>query len=740
VRNGFPAILGRFVLACAAGCAGSDPVAVPGPAPGAVAGFPSFVSDPEPFLRDIRPAGADDLPSAVPAVARAVRFSPGRDGGPPTLVIAGPAGGPDRVVIPVPGANGEPALHPDGRRIAFAADVSRGRNTEVFLVRDDGTDIERLTRYDGFDGAPRFSADGRRLCWMTSRWGGAPLLASAELVVGDGPSPGRPEICAEDARQHVEALAGGDMEGRLAGSFGGQMAASYVAGRFRRAGLVPGGDDGSFFQAIDFVGEVRPGPGNALAVRVGDESIEARLDEDYRPLRITRSGTVEADAVAVGFGIVLPGSVEDDYAGWDVAGRAAVALDGAPDGWGEKHPDHRPLASVGRKAAAAAEKKASALLVVGDLRKDPGGGGGDAALLPVVRVSRSFWDRILEKAGKRDVKIRVTLKTDMVVVRRRTSNVVGIWPGDAAGAVVVGAHYDHLGFGLPGASLAGVTDRIHPGADDNASGVAALLEIAQAVAAEGRPFRRSIVFVAFAGEEIGFLGSGRYVDRPARPMDETAAMINLDMVGRAKTGGLSVQGVGTSPLWEAFARRLQEEAPVKVSIRRSGLSASDHSLFYAKRVPVLFFFTGMHKEYHRPTDTADRVDAEGLAEVARWARAAAELAASTPERPLFVETKPPAETSGRGGKRASLGIFPDFFADADGVRVAGVIPGGPAERAGFKADDVIVRIGDVAIREPDDLLRVLGERKPDEEVEVTVMRQGRTETLRVRLGKPQTDP
>jgi hypothetical protein len=648
-------------------------------------------------------------------------------------VIVDPSGA-ERPVLAVPEASGEPVLHPDGRRIVFAANVARGSNTDLFLVQEDGTDLVRLTRHEAFDGAPRFAADGERLVWTTARWGGVLKAISARLAVGDPPD-GLPEICAADARRHVETLAGDDMEGRLAGSLGGQMAASYIAGRFRRAGLRPGGDAGSYFQDIEFVRAIRPGPGNALTVRIGDESVEARLDEDFRPLRFTKNGAVEADTVAVGYGLVIPGGAEDDYAGWGATGRVAVALDGAPAGWGEKHPDHRPAASIARKAVVAAEKQAAALLVVGDLRKEIGGGGAATAPLPVVRLSRSFWERILQKAGKRDVTIRVSLRTDMVAVRERTVNVVGMWPGETDETVVVGAHHDHLGYGMPGVSLGGVTDRIHPGADDNASGVAGLLEIAQAVAAEGRRFRRALVFAAFAGEELGFVGSGHYVARPARPLDTTVAMINLDMIGRAASGGLTVQGVGTSPVWEPFVTRLQKEAPVPISVRRSGLSGSDHSPFCAKRIPVLFFFTGMHKEYHRTSDTADRVDADGLAGVARWARAAAEHAATVQERPPFVDVKPPA-ASGRGAARAHLGIVPDYTAESGGVRVVGVLPGGPAERAGMRVDDVLVRIDDVVLREVDDLLRFLAERTPDEEVEVSVFRNGKPEPMRVRLAKP----
>ncbi len=690
---------------------------------------------PEPFLRRVRPAEGSAGPVPGPAGAaarRLVRLHPAEGGFPSQIRMADGAGGGDGILTRFPGVEGEPVLHPDGRSVVFAARTGLHDNTELFLVHDDGTGLVRLTRHGASDVEPRFDAEGH-LLWTTTRWGVPPRRATADLALTEAPE-GQAGICAEDARRHVYALAAEEMEGRLAGTLGDALAESYVAGCFRRFGLQPGGDEGTWFQRVEFTAEMRLGTGNALSVRIGSDLLEARLGEDFQPVRFTKNAEVKAEAVATGFGIVLPDGSEDDYAGWQVGGRVAVALDGSPEGWGKTHRAHRESAGIRGKAEAAAKKGATALLVIGDIRRDAvgRGGAGETARVPVVRVAKAFWDRVLATAGRRDVPLDVSLRTEVVAERRWTANVVGLWPGETGEAVVIGAHLDHLGFGLPGASLGGVLDRVHPGADDNASGVAGLLEVAQAVAATGRPLRRTVVFVGFAGEELGFLGSSRYVARPAVPIERTAAMVNLDMVGRAGTGGLQLQGTGTSPLWEALETRLREQASVKVSFRRSGLSASDHSPFYAQHVPVLFFFTGLHKEYHRTSDTADRLDAEGLAEVARWACEAVTRAASVPERPVFVETKPPPAP--RGGKRAVLGIVPDFFSGEPGLRIVSVVPGGPADRAGLRAEDRVVRLGSEPVGEPDDLLRALASHRPDEEVDVEVRRSGEVVTAKVRLG------
>jgi hypothetical protein len=316
--------------------------------------------------------------------------------------------------------------------VVFAAETGPKRNVDIFVINADGTDMVRLTRHEAVDEEPCFSADGRRMFWSSSRWDGRPRLTGA-VVLDEGPFTGSSDITAGDVRHHIETLASGDMEGRMAGSLGGEMATSYIAGCFRRFGLRPAGDDGTWFQGIDFVCEIRAGADNALSVRVGEETLDAKPGVDFKPFRFTKNGAVEADAVAVGYGIVLPGGREDDYAGWEVAGRAAVALDGAPREWEKTHPDQKSQASVRRKAAAAAEKKAAALLIIGDLSKDTGdrGPAGETAALPAARVSRDFWDRVIAKAGKADVLIRVSLKTDMVPVRRWTCNVVGVWPGSS---------------------------------------------------------------------------------------------------------------------------------------------------------------------------------------------------------------------------------------------------------------------------------------------------------------------
>jgi hypothetical protein len=328
----------------------------------------------------------------------------------------------------------------------------------------------------------------------------------------------------------------------------------------------------------------------------------------------------------------------------------------------------------------------------------------------------------------------------------RTANVLGLLPGadPAAGCVVVGAHYDHLGFGGD-TSLAPGRHEVHPGADDNASGVAALLAVARAMAADPAP-RRTVLFAAFSGEELGLLGSSHLVKAPPRacPVEATQLMVNLDMVGRAQGGRVYVEGADTAQGGRGRVEALAKappSLPLTLAFGGDGYGPSDHTSFYAKGVPVVFLFTGAHADYHRPSDTADKVNPEGLAAVAKLAYRVADAAAETPERYAVVRTPPPPGSQARAGERsqgygAYLGSIPDFEERKDpGVLVSAVRPGSPAEQAGIKGGDVIVRVGATRIVSLQDLTYALRAHRPGDVVEVAWQRAGRLETALVKLGE-----
>ncbi|HSD27223.1 MAG TPA: M20/M25/M40 family metallo-hydrolase, partial [Vicinamibacteria bacterium] len=327
---------------------------------------------------------------------------------------------------------------------------------------------------------------------------------------------------------------------------------------------------------------------------------------------------------------------------------------------------------------------------------------------------------------------------DLTPRRSETRNVVGLLgPADPAGeAIVMGAHYDHLGLGMTGSLDPQPDGKIHHGADDNASGVAGLLEMARRLQARPAPPRRSILFVAFGAEEEGALGSSHFVKTPPRALDRIVGMFNMDMIGRLRGDALDVHGVGTSPAWKPLLEESNRNAGLKLRFHEGGFGPSDHSPFYAAGKPVLFVFTGSHADYHRPSDTAEKIDAAGILRVADLLEPVVSGVADAPATLAFTRVKAEQE-QGAGaarGFRVWVGGVPDYSEEGVGVKFSGVTPGSPAEKAGITGGDVLVRFGAKEIRNIYDYTYALGERKPGDKVTVVVRRAGQDVTLELTLG------
>jgi hypothetical protein len=331
------------------------------------------------------------------------------------------------------------------------------------------------------------------------------------------------------------------------------------------------------------------------------------------------------------------------------------------------------------------------------------------------------------KPASRPLEAAVEWTIGLEKERTRLRNVVGLLPGrDPHRAVVLGAHYDHLGLGGP-SSLAPDVREPHNGADDNASGTAALLGLAQHFGRQPQP-AHSLVFIAFSGEELGLAGSAHHVKQPLYPPEATTAMLNLDMVGRLRDRRLLVFGTDTAEQFPGLLQAVNGEGPkFDLRMKGDGYGPSDQMSFFKKNVPVLHFFTGPHSEYHRPADDAELLNYEGLSDVAGYV---ADLAVQVMEQPLtFVGATAPAPSGdggGGGGFRSYLGTVPDYGQDEnlEGVLLSGVRAGSPAERAGLRGGDIIVQIDATAIRNIQDFVFVLRTRKPGDEVQVTVLRDG----------------
>ena len=576
------------------------------------------------------------------------------------------------------------------------------------------------------------------------------LLALASVLRAEGPVEAAATITAPELKKHVEFLADDAREGRGTGSAGERAAAEYMIAAFRAAGLEGGGEDGSFLQPFEVPGDARLEGTPALQVQVGSWWRDLAIDKEARPFGFSGTGALEAPLVFAGYGVVDPARGYDDYAGLDVKGKAVLILRHQP------RPDEgaRENAFFVTKARLARERGAAALLVVNDTlhQRDDGlapFGGAEDAGLPAFHVTRKVASSLFQLAGldlaaiqrgideglrpaSRELpgRVKLAVKVERQLLRPRNviARLAGSDPALAHEVVVIGAHYDHLGRGHTGQSLApGAKDEIHNGADDNASGTAGILELAQAMAA-ARP-KRTVYFVGFSGEEMGLLGSEYFVKHPPIDLKRVVAMINLDMIGRLAKERLEVGGVGSSPGFTELVKRVCEPEGFQLKLTRSGFGPSDHASFYGAGVPVLFFFTGLHGDYHRPSDDPPTVDAEGMQRVARAAFACALELANAPERPAYVAPPP------RGGRnRPRLGVMLDQEREADGAGVREVVAGGPAATAGVQDGDVIVSLGGRRIDHSEDLLEALGEHKPGDEVEVVVLRGQEQVTLTVKLG------
>jgi hypothetical protein len=386
------------------------------------------------------------------------------------------------------------------------------------------------------------------------------------------------------------------------------------------------------------------------------------------------------------------------------------------------------------------------------------GGSRSGKSLPVFSVSQAACNQLLQAAlGKSLAQIESEIdvagkpqsapltgwkavgQASLQPVKVGIKNVIGVLPGEgplAEETVVIGAHYDHVGFGGEGSLAPGSTE-IHNGADDNASGTAALMELARRFGERSEKLPRRLVFIAFTGEERGLLGSAEYVREPLYPIDGTVAMINMDMVGRLVDNKLTVFGTGTSPVWNEWLDRFSGDVGLDLSRKPEGMGPSDHSSFYSAKIPVLHLFSGTHSDYHRPTDDWEKLNYQGMTNVVDLVDKLVVAAATTPERPAYLEVQGRASME-RDGSRPYFGSIPDFSADAEGYAIQGVAPGSPAAKAGLQGRDVIVRLGGHRIAGLDDFDLALRKFTAGQQIEVVVLRGGDEVKLTVTLATPRS--
>ncbi|HEX8289628.1 MAG TPA: M20/M25/M40 family metallo-hydrolase [Pyrinomonadaceae bacterium] len=655
-----------------------------------------------------------------------------------------------------------------------------------------------------------------------------------------------PSETENNLRKHVSYLASDTLGGRRTGETGATSAAGYVANMFAqyklKAGvsqIVNGKTRTNFLQSFPYVSGVELGNDNFLRIIPENPQNENKMElgVNWTPIGFSTNGYISpAPLVFAGYGISAKDLNYDDYAGLDVKDKVVLVFAGTPDS-GNPHSSFSRF-NLHAKAKIAQEKGAKALLIISSqtnftedklaqLKYDQTIG---ETAIPAAAIMRSHAAELLgtkdenelaeiEKqiaksknaagnsqlksgnAQKGIVQLQVNLKKKQTA---EAYNVVGILEGNdpvlKSEAIVVGAHYDHLGRGGQG-SLAVNSTQIHYGADDNASGVAAMLELARQFA-EAKNNKRTLIFIAFGGEEEGLLGSKAYINNPVFPLNKTVAMINLDMIGRLKDEKLIIGGVGTasewkglienkSPktnekvitvgeenlkvkkaveeilrkngfnnirvevnqivylygtyskgklaeimqlsqktsgrpisnfLWEDSYMAGNETAPFNLQLNEDGFGPSDHSSFYAQKIPVLFFFTGTHADYHKPSDTAEKINYNGLLKITNFVGEIVKSIDQNPAKPTYAVAKSSGMTGGRTGFNVSLGTVPSYAESTDGMLIDAVRDDSPAAKAGLKAGDKIIKLAGRDVRNVQDYTFVLGEMKAGEEYEVVIMR------------------
>ena len=562
----------------------------------------------------------------------------------------------------------------------------------------------------------------------------------------------------------VKSLAAPDMEGRGAGTRGLTRAEHLIEKRYRDLGLQPAGVNG-YAQPFTVVTGARLKSDNHLVVQSAESRKDLKVNQDFVPFSFSASGEVAASLIFAGYGATADEFHYDDYAGLDVKDKIVVVLRYEPSGFAEKSGNHglTQHAQLITKAINARNHGAKAVVFLngklGDGEEDlltrfGSVSGPENVGVVMVQVKNAVAESWLQSAGKslRDVQdqinsstkpasfnfpdtLHVALHIDIETTHATVNNVLAWLPGETDEYVIIGAHYDHLGRGNFDSLAPSQIGQIHPGADDNASGTAGVLELARLLAPCRGQLKRSILFMDFAGEELGLLGSAAWVNHPTRPLDKAVTMLNMDMIGRINTDKIYIGGVGTGSTLKTILEQAQKDTPFKVEYSAGGYASSDHTSFVTKKIPVLFFFSGLHSDYHKPSDTWDKINAPSAARLLDMVGNVAVQLANAPDRPTFqvvAEDKPSGGSSG-AGYGPYFGSIPDFGQTENGVKFSDVKPNSPAAKAGFKAGDVLVQFGDKPIKNLYDFTDALRRSKVGDVVEVKVLRDGQPVTASVKL-------
>ncbi len=655
------------------------------------------------------------------------------------------------------GFDGLPVFSPDGQQLSWTSARTADARSQLFMAQ-----WNHQAARDALTKAPLRSTSK-----TATETPSTPAVTRTPQVSTSAIGAFSPDIRAGDMRQQVSFLASSDLEGRMTGSEGARLASEYIRDHLRRAGLQPFA--GEWFHEFEFTA------GTRLLTNHNHLSVDEKafvVETHFRPLAFSANGTATGPVVFAGYGLRLPGKLGegyDSYAGLDVSNKVVIALRFVPEDVApERRQELNRYAGLRYKAMLARDLGAKAILFVTG-PNSPGTGelvalSSDSSLsgsgILAASIDTATADAVLagsghdlktlqsgldnenpHAVGSFDITNRtVTLTTRLEQVRKRDRNVVGWIPprGTSDDVILLGAHYDHLGRGEASGAFnrKGEEGQVCGGADDNASGVSVLLEIAadtaRRSASNPSDSERGVVFAFWSGEEIGLLGSSHFAEHGPLKSTNVVAYLNFDMVGRMRNNRLILQGVGSSTSWKKLIERRNVAAGFDLALQEDPYLPTDTTAFYPRRIPVLAFFTGSHEDYHRPTDQHDKLDYDGMERIATFAgRLLSDLRQPTTV-PDYVEVvRSGGNVGSRESLRAFLGTIPDYATEVEGVKLSGVRGGSPADQAGVKTGDIITSLAGRKIANIYDYTYALDAVKIGQPVELVVRRQDQSLTLQV---------
>ncbi len=571
------------------------------------------------------------------------------------------------------------------------------------------------------------------------------------------------EITADELKAHISYLASDSLEGRFTGSKGADLASEYIAQIFSEINLKPLFDN-SYFQNFPFVSGLKLSENNYAKIHTNDKDYSLKINEEFSPTPFTGNAFFKGQIVFAGYGISEPKLNYDDYKDIDVKGKAVLILRYNPEG-DNPHSDFEQYSAYRYKAKTAKEKGASAVIFVTgfypkddvdklmELRYD-GAAGIDS--LPIIQIKRNIAAELFEsnKLNLSEIQkqinenkkpnsfllqnIQFEINTAVEQIIEYGKNVAGYIEGNDSNLkneyIVLGAHYDHLGYGQVGSLYRGSEKKIHNGADDNASGTSGVIELAENFSSIKNNLKRSIIFICFAGEEEGLLGSSYFVNHSPIELEKIVSMINMDMIGRlTDENKLIVYGTGTSSNWKDYLNQANNNYSFKLTFNDEGYGPSDHSSFYSAKIPVLFFFTGTHTDYHRPSDDIDKINFKGEEKLLKFVEDVLYVIDTLSKRPDYIDV-PRKQSEGRMRFRVYVGTIPDYSSQVEGLKITGVSNDSPAQKAGLQAGDIIIKFGEKKISNIYDYTYALGDYSPGDIVEIVVIRQGEKLKLNIELG------